>query len=98
MLGPPLLYSLLLLLHSGFEPQQLPRPLIGGFASVWAGSLLSTLAFLSRDLPTWRAIFPEPGRFDEIATRSLLRFIGWGLLLFAYVLLFRDAMARLTML
>jgi tetratricopeptide (TPR) repeat protein len=78
--GPPIIYAMLILIHSGLAPQQIePAFWLGGILVIF-GSLLRAASAHTPYHPIWTAIWGEKGLSNRQA-RSFLQNLGTLLLL-----------------
>jgi tetratricopeptide (TPR) repeat protein len=93
--GPPVLYALLLFIHSGLNPFMLPLPFcLGGFFVLLGSFLL--IATINTPYHTWWAkILGHPDR-DDVVTRVLVGMLGFLLMLVPFIHLSLNAVDRLA--
>jgi tetratricopeptide (TPR) repeat protein len=92
MAGPPLLYGLLLFIHSGFKPLQIPLPSCLGGLAVLFGSFLWIASANTPDHPLWKTI-PMP----QSVQRYLLPIMGLLIVSLPFILFILSTIERLNL-
>ncbi len=94
--GPPILYTLLLLLHAGLNPLQISLLLYLGGVVVCLGSILSVTAQYAPPLPILQRLVGPVETRTPIKT-TLLGSVGFVVMVTPFVLFFWSAMNRLEL-
>jgi tetratricopeptide (TPR) repeat protein len=89
--GPPILYGLLLFVHSGMNPSRLPWSSYLGGLVVLLGTLLGTAVRHSDKHPFWQKLPPLLTQ-----NRGVVALIGFLIALIPFILLIMNSMNRLA--
>jgi tetratricopeptide (TPR) repeat protein len=94
--GPPVVYFLFVLVHVGINPFAYPDP-ISWLGLVWVtlGSFMVALAAVRSHHRLWALVFRDVGAKGTPATRRVMSFAGWMLVILPHLVLFASAAYRM---